>query len=96
MALKDWKTEKVKTNFISYKTKKEIDHNIGEPDYLQVKDSIYSTNVITIMKQWKMEDIVERKKEKAIWIVRDWFNLYGSFKTKPQALSFAKAYMRSH
>ena len=96
MALKDWKKEKDTGSYLRFRTKAEKDHNIGEPKHLQVKDSIYSINVITIMKQWKMEDVEQRLEKNAIWVVRYWFKLYGSFKTKSQALKFAKKYMRSH
>ena len=98
--IKGWMKNRETPTYVSYKTYKTKDYNVGQPAHLRTKDHIFSKNVITVQKQWSMKDIVANNQTNAnaVWVVRFPMSMRSNkhFKTKVQALKFAMSYMRSH
>jgi hypothetical protein len=84
MALKDWKKVKETTNYIQY--------DKSESLTLMISRSPEDTGIFRIMNKYN--------KDRVIWnaLLSNEYNqkLWYTFKTKSQALRFAKAYMRTH
>ena len=100
MALKDWKKGQNKPDIVAFAHKTIKDYNESQPKHLQVgeKYRFSPDNWVTIIKGWHGKDVTEADENKAIWTVRDNIGELNSmsFKSKSEALNYAKKFMRSH